>query len=419
MNETGLPPDIRPPTIQESTSQTYQPAKTNWTVVITIIGIMILSGAVFIFLAFFNKGNSEITSNPPATHSSNTPDTANSISAADQASIVKGWQTFDNVRQSFKNHDTATYNELVAVPEPFCKTQSSDCTQFMDAAYDYLSKYQQQDFVNTVEDNKQLALWNNPVLSSGNQYEAVYLYFTKNSNGDLDFLSMENKTFNATSEQAAKQQTQDAKVTMTKDADGNGYWDILDKIWSDQHADAQKVQNNTPTPPTTKNPNPSPTPNPTYTPPPANNLPPSSSFIVSAATDQTSVRFDYYFQIFIKAWKNRDGKTMSTVFGYSEDYGQNSWDFKDENGIWAYSKYVIYKSKITAQDESGTHVEAYYIVPDKQDSSKYNILIINGNYDDAKGTAFISQEQVFPSVYDPKKYSTKEQIDKDIDFFMK
>lgn len=403
MTESGSDPELIKPTVQESPPQIYQPRKTNWFVVFIIIAVIILSGGAYIFLSFFQKGRLDTNSKLPTANSLNA---TNVLSSEDQASAIKGWQTFDNFRQALKNHDIATYNQLVAVPESFCKTESVDCTQFMDSSYDYLGKYQQSDFVNAVEDNKQLALWNNPVLSLGNQYTAIYLYFTKNSTGDLDFLSMDNKTFYSASEQEAKLQAQDMEAVITKDEDNNGYWDLLDKIWNDKNTDLKKIQNNTTTPSTT-------TTTTTNSVPYINN-PSHSSFVVTSNTDQVAVRFDYYFQMYVQAQKTKDSGVMIKLFGKPDDFGQQVEDFKDEGGIFFYNKYVLYKYKITKQNTSSTFVKAYYVVPDKKDDLKFNILIFEGSYNDSAGTARILGWQ-----FNPQKYSTKEQIDEDLDLIYK
>lgn len=133
------------------------------------------------------------------------------------------------------------------------------------------------------------------------------------------------------------------------------------------------------------------------------------------ASAQESQRFDHFIQIYITAWKNKDAQTLVNVFDYPSDYGQNSSDFKDSQGYWNFSSYNLYKAIVTNQDYTGTELEAYYTVPDKTDASKFNIVIVSGNYATSEEKSTLHQWQVFPSATSPHQYSSQTDINKELD----
>ncbi|MEI8174959.1 MAG: hypothetical protein WCG28_03345, partial [bacterium] len=150
--------------------------------------------------------------------------------------------------------------------------------------------------------------------------------------------------------------------------------------------------------------------------PPAQNNSTNLSSLPRMTTDQENQRVNYFFQMFVVARQKKDINKLVNVFGYMEEQAQN---FKDEDGYWSYSKYTFFKAVVKTDDGKEKHIKAYYIVPDKNDSSKSNLFIVFGDYTMTGNTAFISQWQVFPTAYSPKQYSNQADIDKEMTTFLK
>lgn len=113
-----------------------------------------------------------------------------------QTAIHKAWQIFSLYLSLLKGHDIAGIKDISHQQSATCqdKNMEKECFVIIDSVYNATVGLKREPFVNVVEDGKQMIVYTNPFRDElGTTTVGLlrsYMFFTKNSSGELKVLSL-------------------------------------------------------------------------------------------------------------------------------------------------------------------------------------------------------------------------------------
>jgi len=206
-----------------------------------IILIVLVAGVIF----FINRKT--VTPAPVVVSTATTsPDT----SVKQPSLLSESWNTFESYMTAAKNHDLQTVTKLSYKLSAACKdpAQLTACYQKMDTAYTAGKDFTKKDFTQIVSNNKQIIIytdWNTVYDTNVTIAARSLIYFVRSSSGaplilsfnpsQAEFISHTNTAGKPISQAqidgAVASTTKADDIALTKDNDGNGWWDSIQQYF--------------------------------------------------------------------------------------------------------------------------------------------------------------------------------------------
>lgn len=159
-------------------------------------GILIVVVLAILVLAGFAYYSSTITNTKEPTIETETIANSTSTVSTDLKPVVTSkdpWVVFQTYLNYAKAHDENGMNSVSHNQSPKCAQTTEQCNAQLDYIYNTLSKINKNEYVNKNEDSKQIIITTNAKkndTADSKGYVKGIIYFTKDSKGNLKFLSV-------------------------------------------------------------------------------------------------------------------------------------------------------------------------------------------------------------------------------------
>jgi len=171
------------------------------------------------------------------------------------------WEVFDAVRNNLWERDVVSANQLIYTANTFrdcskyASTEKLLCYSLLEKFREPASKLNKEDFVITLEDDKQVILSTKSVFEGeGSKTRRRLIYFVKNEAGEIKLLGVSywsGHGYLDKDEDGLNDGHEDETNPKLRDSDSDGFWDGIEVMAKTRPADARYYPFGAPPPPTT------------------------------------------------------------------------------------------------------------------------------------------------------------------------